>query len=140
MNALNINRALVAALVTWTISFSIYGLLYTILPNHHPEFLANGILTLVLVPVVYQTTRFYYKASEQTNGLRLGVSMVSIHLLLDALITVPFLVFPTGGDHFSFFSYPGFWSIPFEYVLIVTLYWVSQETEKTIRKKSSPSF
>ena len=88
-----------------------------------PEFQANLVLTLAVIPITIFGANFYYKKGNKTNGFKLGILMFSIAMTLDALITVPLFILPEGGSHFTFFTDPGFWLIAVEYILVVGLYW-----------------
>ena len=57
--------------------------------------------------------------------------MFLVAMVLDALITVPFLIMPYGGTYFSFFSDPGFWLIAVEYISVVAAYW---QIEKAVER------
>ena len=67
-------------------------------------------------------THFYFKKVAESNSFFLGLYMFSMAFILDALITVPLLIIPSGGSYSSFFSDPGFWLIAVLYVLTVVLY------------------
>lgn len=57
--------------------------------------------------------------------------MFLVAMVLDALITVPFLIMPYGGTYLSFFSDPGFWLIAVEYISVVAAYW---QIEKAVER------
>ena len=71
----------------------------------------------------------YYRKGYKTNGFKLGFAMFGVAICLDALITVPFLVMPNGGNYTTFFTDFGFWLIAIEYVSVVAAYW---QIEKSV--------
>ncbi|MEQ8712215.1 MAG: DUF5367 family protein, partial [Cyclobacteriaceae bacterium] len=59
------------------------------------------------------------------HGLKVGAIVLLTLILLDALITVPYLIIPYGGSYREFFSAISFWLIAVECLLIIYLYWRS---------------
>ena len=120
---MNIKRAIFSAAIAWTLGVSAYIGSFFFEWMEDPEFQANLVLTLALIPSAVIGTNFYYKKGQNTNGFILAVVMFSTTIVLDALITVPLFIIPEGGNHLTFFMDPGFWLIAVEYILVVGLYW-----------------
>ena len=122
MKNLNIKDAIISACVIWTLAVLAFITSYfvPILPD--PDLQANWVLSIALIPSAFIGTHLYYRRGHSTNGLVLGISMFLVAMILDATITVPFLVMPLGGDHISFFTDVGFWLIAMEYISAVVAY------------------
>ncbi|NVK83668.1 MAG: DUF5367 family protein [Cytophagia bacterium] len=123
MDRLNVKRAVFAALIVWTLGVTSFVLSYFVELMEDPDIQANLVLSVALVPITILAAHIYYRKGIETNGILLGAFMFLIAIILDATITVPVLIAPTGGNHLSFFGDPGFWLIGVEYVLVVTIYW-----------------
>lgn len=123
MNRLNIKRAVLSALIVWTLGVSSFVLSYFVELMDDPDAQANLVLSVALIPITTFAAYFYYQKGSETNGILLGTFMFLIAMTLDAAITVPVLIAPMGGNHLSFFGDPGFWLIGVEYILVVTAYW-----------------
>ncbi len=120
---MNIKRAILSAIIIWTLGVSVYIGSFFIVLMEDPEFQANLLLTLAVIPIAVFGANFYYKKWDNTNGFKLGIVMFITAMALDALITVPILIIPEGGSYLTFFIDPGFWLIAVEYILVVGLYW-----------------
>ncbi|MDW7691948.1 DUF5367 family protein [Flammeovirgaceae bacterium SG7u.111] len=118
---MDIKRLILAAVVAWCLGVSAYSCSYLFTLLNDPEMQANIILTIALIPSAIIGARFYY-AKEEVNGFKLGSMMFLVTMCLDALITVPLLIIPSGGSYLSFFSDLGFWLIAVEYILVVGTY------------------
>jgi hypothetical protein len=75
--------------------------------------------------ILYSSTGayFYYKNGSKTNGLTLGIVMSLTALILDALITVPYVEIPNGRSYQSFFSSPFLWLLALVNVITVYSLW-----------------
>ena len=120
---MNIKRAMLSAVIVWTLGVSVYVGSFFIVLMEDPDLQANLVLTLVVIPIAIFGAYFYYRKRDKTNGFKLGVFMFIIAMILDALITVPMFIIPEGGSHITFFTDPGFWLIAVEYILAVGIYW-----------------
>lgn len=67
--------------------------------------------------------KIYYKKTLKTHGLLLGIAMSATALILDVLITVPFVEIPNGRSYYSFFSSPVLWLLATINALSVYFYW-----------------
>lgn len=130
---MNIQRAIVAALIVWLLGVSAYTLSFFFSFMADPELQANIVLVVALIPCAWLGAYFYYKNGAQTHGLRLGTSMFAIAMFLDALITVPVFILPQGGSYVSFFTDPGFWFIAFLYITVVVVYWKFRVAGRGVR-------
>ena len=75
--------------------------------------------------ILYSSTGayFYYKNGAKTNGLTLGIVMSFTALILDALITVPYVEIPNGRSYQSFFLSPFLWLLALVNVITVYSLW-----------------
>jgi len=81
------------------------------------------IMMICIALYAYFGAQFYYKKGYQTNGFILGVIISGTALLLDILITVPFVEIPNGRSYANFFSSPLLWILVLITVFIVYFYW-----------------
>ncbi|MFD2099603.1 DUF5367 family protein [Flagellimonas iocasae] len=131
-------RAIFIGLIIWIFGVSIFLLSYFMPVMDDLDFQANLVLSLVVIPLVWMGSWFYYTNDTTTHGLLVGFVLFLTSALMDALITVPYLMAPFGETHYSFFSAPSFWLIAAEFVLTTLLFWnfrVKQSNQKTINSK-----
>ncbi|MEM8895098.1 MAG: DUF5367 family protein [Bacteroidota bacterium] len=122
MKRLDIPRAMLSALIAWTIGVTAYVTSFFIPVMSDQEAQANLVLLIALIPAAAIGARFYFVKGSATSGLLLGTFMFINTIILDAVITVPVFIYPTGGNHYTFFGDMGFWLLGLEYVIVVTIY------------------
>ena len=128
-------RAILLGIAIWMISILFYSISYTIPLLEDPDNQANVVLFIVVMPLVWFASSFYYKKDNKTHGFRVGQTMLLTAVALDAIITVPLFVIPNGGSHYTFFTSAGFWIIAFEFLLVASLYWYARVyTQRIILK------
>lgn len=125
-------RIIVIGIIIWIIGVSIYTLSFYIPILEDPELQANIFLSLGMLPVVWFGTKLYYRKKSTTKGYWLGLAFFLVAAALDALITVPFLIAPYGGTHYSFFTATGFWLIGIEFIVMSTIYWYVKICSKKV--------
>ncbi len=123
MKNLQVKSVLLASIIVYIIGVTAFVTSYYVPILSDPDFQANLVLSIAVVPAAMLGAWYYYRKGNQTNGLLLGTCMFLVAMVLDALITVPLFIIPVGGDHLSFFTDPGFWVIALIYILSVTVYW-----------------
>ena len=119
MKKLNVLEASISSLIVYAIGIMFFTGSYYLPLMADQDLQANLILMIGMIPAGFIATRYYYRKANSTNPVILGVSMFLGAMVLDALITVPFFIIPLGGNHFTFFSDPGFWLIGLEYILVI---------------------
>ena len=124
-------RAISIGIIIWVIGVSIYTISFYIPILEDPEFQANILLSLGILPVVWLGAKLYYSKKSTITGYWLGVVFFLTATILDALITVPYLIIPDGGSYYSFFAAAGFWLIGVEFIAMSTTYWYTKVFSKT---------
>ncbi|AXT54584.1 hypothetical protein D1815_02025 [Aquimarina sp. AD1] len=124
-------RAISIGVIIWIIGVSIYTISFYIPILEDPEFQANILLSLGILPVVWLGAKLYYRKKSTIKGYWLGVIFFLTATVLDILITVPFLIVPNGGSYYSFFAAAGFWLIGVEFIAMSTTYWYTKVFSKT---------
>lgn len=116
-------RAIFIGVVIWIVGVSLYSFSYFIQIFENAELQANLMLALSVVPLAWFGTKAFYKKVNSANGLVVGLTFFLTAALLDAIITVPYLIIPNGGSYKQFFTDLGFWLIGLEFIIVATLYW-----------------
>jgi len=115
-------RTIGIGIIIWILGVGIYSISFYIPIFEDPELQANILLSLGVLPVVWFGTKLYYRKKSTTKGYWLGLAFFLTAAFLDALITVPYLMAPHGGTHYSFFTAIGFWLIGIEFIIVTTTY------------------
>ena len=123
-------RVIGIGIIIWIFGVSLYSLSFFIKVLDNPDLQANIVLASGILPLVWVGAKLYYRGKSTTEGYWIGLSFFAIAAFLDALITVPILVAPYGGNHYSFFTAAGFWLIGIEIVITATIYWYTRVLNK----------
>lgn len=123
---MEIKRAILVGIAIWIIAVLFYSLSYYVPILEDTDTQANVVLFIVVMPLVWIGSYYYYKKDNKTHGFKVGQTMLLTSVALDAIITVPFFIIPQGGSHYSFFTSLGFWIIAFEFLLVAILYWYAR--------------
>ena len=116
-------KILLPGIFVWLcVSFTFYILGFVPLING--SFKSQAVIVMVFI-VLYanESALFYYKSGIKLHGLLLGIIMSLTALLLDALITVPFIEIPNGRSYYSFFSSPAIWILASINSITVYCFW-----------------
>ena len=116
-------KILLPGIFVWLcVSLSFY--VFEQFPVLKNNFNIQAIIILIMI-VLYSSSGayFYYKNSPKTNGLTLGIVMSLTALILDALITVPYVEIPNGRSYQSFFSSPFLWLLTSINTITVYSFW-----------------
>lgn len=121
---MKITRALLIGAMIWSVAFTSFSVLYYI-PSLAGSINLQGLIVgLILAPAAWIGARIYYAKSTPGNGWLVGATMVSTALMLDALITVPFVSLPMDGmGHLQFFSQPILWALVAMNMMVIAAYW-----------------
>ncbi|NER17791.1 DUF5367 family protein [Spongiivirga citrea] len=128
MKEINIKGVVISGSIAWVLAVMAFVASYFVPILSDPDLQANWVLSVAIIPSACIGAYLYYQKGHKTNGFILGVAMFLVAMMLDALITVPFLIIPSGSDYISFFTDLGFWLIALEYVSVVVLYWHFKRT------------
>ncbi len=116
-------RAISTGAFVWLLiftAFAILGFIPLLKDSLNLQALVVGIL---IVPFAILGTTIYYKNGSRASGMTVGIIMALTALLLDALITVPFVEIPKGGSYLNFFSFPLLWMLVFINIATVYFFW-----------------
>ena len=116
-------RGILAGVFVWIcVSLSFYVL--ELIPSLEDSFSAQALIVMICISLyAFLAAQFYYKKGHQTNGIITGILISGTALLLDILITVPFVEIPNGRGYQSFFSSPVLWILVLITVFTVYFYW-----------------
>ncbi len=120
---MKIFRAIVIGTGIWGLGVSAFVSSFLVPLMENAQQQANLVLFLAVIPLVWFGTKIYYKSGSKTQGVWVGLTFFLVAAVLDALITVPFLVVPNGGSHYEFFSDPCFWIVGLLFIGVSTLHW-----------------
>lgn len=134
---MKIFRAITIGAIIWVLGVSAYMLSFFFPVIDNTEQQASMVLFVTVMPLVWLGSKYYYRKEQQTHGYWVGQTFLLTAAALDALITVPFLVMPNGGNHYEFFTDIGFWIIALEFLLVVVLYWYTKVYTKTLKQFKS---
>lgn len=117
------SRGIFSGFIVWLcVSISFYLLdTITILKDTFPA--QAAIVMVLIIFYALAAAKFYYRKKYKINGFALGLLMSGTALLLDVLITVPFVEIPNGRSYESFFMSPILWSLAFINTFSVYFYW-----------------
>jgi len=132
---MKVARTITSGAMIWLLIFITFTIMSFIPVVKNSEIQQNLILYVVLIPIVIFGAKFYYKSGDKTNGFIIGGIMAVIGLILDALITVPFVIMPHNGSYVSFFINPLLWITTIEFILIVFLFWKYKVIKNTVNEK-----
>jgi len=123
-------RAIGIGIIIWIIGVSMYTVSFYIPILEDPELQANILLSLGILPLVWFGAKLYYRKKSSIKGYWLGLIFFLTAGVLDALITVPYIIVPTGGTYYDFFTAIGFWLIGMEFILTTIAYWYANVSSK----------
>jgi len=116
-------RAILVGCLIWILGSSFYTASYFIPILDNLELQANLVLAITIIPNAWLGAHIFYRKGAEMHGLKLGTLVATTAIILDAIITVPFLILPQGGNYRDFFGAPAFWLIALEIVLIILSYY-----------------
>lgn len=117
-------RAIYTGALVWLfvfITFTILGLIPSIKDSLNQQTL---IVAILILPYALFGAYLYYKNGNKVHGLVSATIMSLTAILLDILITVPFVEIPKGGSYISFFTFPLFWLLVAINTTTVYCYWI----------------
>ena len=124
-------RAILIGIGIWVLAVSFYTLSFQFQFHEDTNQQANMVLSTVVIPLVWLGAAIYYNRESHIHGSFVGLIFLLVAAFLDAVITVPFFIVPNGGNHYSFFTDPGFWIIAMELIGVAILYYYIMVYNKT---------
>lgn len=115
-------RAVLIGVAIWFLGVSAFTLSFFVPLLKDAELQANLVLFLAVIPLVWLGTKIYFLKEVNTKGYWIGLTFFIVAAVLDALITVPYLVIPDGGSYMEFYTDPEFWLIGLLFIIVATLY------------------
>ena len=116
-------RAILIGIALWFLAVCAFTLSFYIPLMEDYELQANLFVGLSLIPLTWTGAHLYYRAEQKSAGIKVGLAMLLTGVILDATVTVPFLVIPAGGSYYQFFTDISFWIIAIVYLSVVSLYY-----------------
>lgn len=132
---MNTIKTILFGAAIWLGGVSIYTVSYFIPVLRDVELQANISLAIGLIPIAWFAAKFYFKKESLDHSIKAAITMLLTAIILDVLITVPFLIIPYGGSYQSFFTSFSFWLIATEYLTVILIY--SRIKAKEIRTTNS---
>lgn len=123
---MKILRAILSGLITWTLIFVLWSVMIFTPVLKDMEILQYLIHYAVLIPIVMLGASYYYKSMDKMNGFVLGLTMLVVGMILDAIITVPLFTKPQGVGYAEFFINPLMLIGFVEFIVITYLYWIKK--------------
>jgi len=117
-------RTILTGTLVWFLIFSVFTVMSFIPGIKELEILQGFIIAAFIIPFASMGAAIYYKKGDKTNGFIIGSMMVLTALILDALVTVPFVEIPYNGSSYSkFFTNPLLWILVLENIAVIYFYW-----------------
>lgn len=117
-------RIILSGSLVWLLIFSAFvGLSFVPAVTGAPlaQWLIVGVL---IIPFAAWGTAIYYRKGAKTNGLVTALVMVTTALILDAVITVPFIEIPYNNSSYTrFFTNSLLWVLVAENMAVIYAYW-----------------
>ncbi|MCE7993009.1 MAG: DUF5367 domain-containing protein [Roseivirga sp.] len=121
---MNIKRAITAGSLVWLGIFSLFAIFNFIPGIRDSESIQGLLIGVVIIPMAWQGTAYYYKKGAGGHGLSIALIMMAVAMALDAIITVPLIEIPLHDrNHYEFFTYPLLYILVAENILVIWLYW-----------------
>ncbi|MBZ4043783.1 DUF5367 family protein [Flavobacterium hibisci] len=116
---MNYSRSILAGIIAWLCVVITFYVL-----EHIPLFKESTIVqafiaAFTIIFYAWFAAWFYYKKAAKKSGLLAGIVITGTALVLDLLVTVPFIEIPKGSSYQAFFSNPLLWILAVINVLTV---------------------
>ncbi|WP_163410510.1 DUF5367 family protein [Flavobacterium ajazii] len=119
---MNYPRALLAGVIAWLCVVMTFYVLEHIPFFKESETVQAFIAAFTIIFYAWSAAWFYYKKAAKKSGLKAGIVITGTALLLDLLVTVPFIEIPKGNGYQTFFSNPLLWILAVINVFTVYVY------------------
>ena len=119
---MNYLRAILAGTMSWFCVVMTFYILEHISIIRESLNLQSLIAIFAIIFYGLLAAAFYYKKAEKKSGFQAGIVITATALILDVLITVPFIEIPKGGSYYDFFSNPILWILVAVNIMTVFVY------------------
>jgi hypothetical protein len=116
-------RAIFIGAMVWVFIFTSFAILGFVPSIKDSITLQAIIICILIVPFALFGASIFYKNGNKENGMTIGIIMTLTALILDAMITVPFIEIPKGGSYQSFYSFPPLWLLVIINIVTVYFFW-----------------
>lgn len=116
-------RAILTGALIWLFVFTTFSVLDYVPSISDSLNQQTLIVALLIIPYAILGASVFYKNGNKVHGLISATIMSVTAIMLDVLITVPFVEMPKGGSYISFFTYPLFWLLVTINMATVYSYW-----------------
>lgn len=106
---MNYLRAILAGTIAWFCVVMTFYILEHISIIKESLNLQAIIAIFAIIFYAVLAAGFYYRKAEKKLGFQTGIVITATALILDVLVTVPFIEIPKGGSYQDFFSNPLLW-------------------------------
>lgn len=120
---MKIQRVIFTGLFNWVTALSVFIALMFLPFTKNSLMLQNLFFVIAIAIFAYLSAVLYYKNGHSGNGLLVGLMHLIIPLLMDSLITIPFILIPYGSSYLEFFTNPILLPITAEVLVITYVYW-----------------
>lgn len=120
---MNYFRAIRSGFVVWALLVISFATLQWIPGIRDSELQQTIVIAILMICYAALGSSLYYSKGNSDHGLKLALIISATALVLDALITVPFVEIPEGRGYVSFFTSPLLWMLVLINVVTVCLYW-----------------
>lgn len=122
---MKMNRAILLGVHVWVQIFIAFIIVLSFIPEIKNSQIQQGLVVSILtIPFTLIGAYVYYYKGSKTNSLKIGLVILIVALILDAIITVPFIEIPyRDSSYLEFFTNPLLLFIALEIIAVVYLFW-----------------
>lgn len=115
-------RLIITGLMMWVLILTVFIVLLMLPITKDSPALQNTVLCVLVAPIALLGAKLYYQSNDQSSGIQVGIALVAVSLIMDAIITTPFIIIPQGGSYLEFYTSGILWLVVAENIAIVYLY------------------
>lgn len=123
---MKVSRAVLSGVMIWLQIFTLFTAISFIPVLKESSYIQSIVIFAIVIPIVISGVWFYYRKEKSAKALHLALIIILTSLVLDAIITVPFIIIPEGGNYLSFFTDPNLLLLALEIVMISFAYYKFQ--------------
>lgn len=119
---MKVKRLIITGLVMWVLILTVFIALLMLPITQGSPVLQNTVLFVLVAPIALLGAKLYYQSNDQSSGIQVGIALVAVSLIMDAIVTTPFIIIPQGGSYLEFYTSGILWLVVAENIAIVYLY------------------